>query len=148
MAFYDLFVLHCTVHWTVKYCVLHSALNSVVLCTALHSSLNSVVLCTTLHCPDRDFHKPILKRLPGQPAAGNWQQHNILYSSLRQFGSTTDFVSYLVGFLIHLSPYFQNCFCFPICRYRNHVCKILTVRDPLIVKNLKIFPNVVFDSSN
>ena len=54
----------------------------------------------------------------------------------------------MVGFLIHLSPYFQNCFRFPICRYRNRICKILTIRDPLIVKNLKIFPNVVFDSSN
>ena len=50
----------------------------------------------------------------------------LIYSSLRQFGSTTDFVSYLVGFLIHLSPYFQNCFRFPICRYKNHVCSILT----------------------
>ena len=45
-----------------------------------------------------------------------------------------------------MSPYFQNCFCFRMCRYRDHVCKILTVRDPLKVKNLKIFPNVVFDS--
>ena len=65
----------------------------------------------------------------------------LLRSSQRQFGSTTDFVSYLVGFLIHLSPYFQHCLRFPICRYRNHVFKILTVRDPRIVKNLKIFPN-------
>ena len=68
-----------------------------------------------------------------------------LSSSLRQFCSITDFVSYLVGFLIHLSPYYQNCFCFPICRYRNHVSKILTVRDLPIVENWKIFPNVVFD---
>ena len=59
---------------------------------------------------------------------------------LRQFGSTTDVVSYLVGFLINLSPYFLNCFCFPIC------IETMTVREPLIVKNLKIFPNVVFDS--
>ena len=71
-----------------------------------------------------------------------------LQSSLRQFGSTTDSVSYLVGFLIHLSPYFQNCFRFKICMYRNHVCKNLTVSDPVIVKNLKIFPYVVFNSFN
>ena len=69
-------------------------------------------------------------------------------SSHRQLGSTTDFLLYLVGFLIHLLPYFRNCFCFPICRNKNHVCKILTLRDPLIVKNLKIFSNVVFDSLN
>ena len=69
-------------------------------------------------------------------------------SRLRQFGSTTDFVSYLVGFLIHLSPYFKNFFRFPICRYWNHVGKILTVRNRLIVKIFKIFPNVVFDSLN
>ena len=69
-------------------------------------------------------------------------------SSLRQFCLTTDFVSYLVGFLIQASPYFQNCFRFPICRYRNHVCKILTVSDPFIEKKLKMFQNVVFDSLN
>ena len=49
-----------------------------------------------------------------------------LNSSFRQFGSTSDFVSNLFGFLIHWLPYFHNCFCFPIWRYRNHVCKILT----------------------
>ena len=55
---------------------------------------------------------------------------SLLRTALRQFGSTTDFVLYLVGFLIHSSPYFINCFRSPICRYRTHFCKILTVRDP------------------
>ena len=66
-----------------------------------------------------------------------------LYSSLRQFGSTSDFVSYLVGFLIDLSPCFQNCFCFPIWRYRNHVCKIWpTVDFCFLAKGGKYAPNL------
>ena len=89
--------------------------------------------------------KALIGSTSAQPLGGFFLRQGSIQTSLlsrlrtrlRQFGSTTDFVSYLVEFLIHLLPYFQTCFCFTICRYRNHVCK-----------SLKIFPNVVFDCLN
>ena len=120
--------------------LLSTGLPRLVLCYPAHPS-------TTRHRWTRSFHvRPYLdsRKTPphllfgshqteelvnkGEILVGLWPTMN---SSLRQFGLTTDFLSYRVGFLIHSSPYFQNCFCLPICRNRNHVCKILTVRNPL-----------------
>ena len=58
-------------------------------------------------------------------------------TSLRQFDSTTDFVSYLVEFLIHWSPYYQNCFCLPILG-------IETVLEKIRKNCIKIVKHVFF----
>ena len=62
--------------------------------------------------------------------------------SLRQFGSTTDFVSYLV------CPIFKTACIFQFVGIETIVCKNFTLKDPFIVKDLKIFPKIVFNSLN
>ena len=59
------------------------------------------------------------------PSKSMWISASSMYNSVRNFGSTSCFALVQFGFLIHLSHWFWNSFCFSIWRYVNHVCYFL-----------------------